>query len=47
MDKLNGPDAYKTKVIKLEFLADPENPTSKYSRYFAIFKDRFPEEWIK
>jgi hypothetical protein len=28
---------------------DPDNPAlgSKYSRQFAIFKDGYPEEWIK
>jgi hypothetical protein len=28
---------------------DPDNPAldSKYSRQFAIFKDGFPEDWIK
>jgi hypothetical protein len=31
----------------LEFLMDPDNPPSKYSRQFAIFKDGFPEVWIK
>jgi hypothetical protein len=28
----------------LEFLMDPDNPDSKYSRQFAIFKDGYPEE---
>jgi hypothetical protein len=33
----------------LEFLMDPDNPVSgsKYSRQCAIFKDGFPEVWIK
>jgi hypothetical protein len=26
---------------------DPDKPASKYSRQFAIFKDGYPEEWIK
>jgi hypothetical protein len=26
---------------------DPDNPASKYSRQFAIFKDECPEERIK
>jgi hypothetical protein len=39
MDKVDGPDADKSKWIKLEFLMDPDNPDSKYSRQFAIFKD--------
>jgi hypothetical protein len=49
VDKVDGPDADKSESIKLEFLMDPGNPASKYSRKFAIFKDgcRVPEEWIK
>jgi hypothetical protein len=49
MDKVDGPDADKSEWIKLEFLIDPDNPTSgsKYSQQFSIFKDGFPEEWIK
>jgi hypothetical protein len=26
---------------------DPDNPAFKYSRQFAIFKDGYPEDWIK
>ena len=37
----------KIELIKLEFLMDPANPASKYSRQFVIFKDGCPEEWIK
>jgi hypothetical protein len=51
MDKVDGPDTYKSEWIKLEFLMDPDNPASgsKYSRQFDIFKDgcRIPEDWIK
>jgi hypothetical protein len=25
---------------------NPDNPASKYSRHFAIFKDGCPEDWI-
>jgi hypothetical protein len=39
MDKIDGPDADKSEWIILEFLIDPDNPASKYSRQFAIFKD--------
>jgi hypothetical protein len=46
MDKVDGIDAEKSEWIKLEFLMDPDNPASKYSRQFAIFKNGFPEEWI-
>jgi hypothetical protein len=44
MDKVDEPDTDKSEWIKLEFLMDPDNPASKYSRKFAIFKDGFPEE---
>jgi hypothetical protein len=47
MDKVDGPDVDKFEWIKLEFLMDPDNPASKYSRQFAIFKDGCSEEWIK
>jgi hypothetical protein len=40
-------DADKSEWIKLEFLMDPDNPSSKYSQHFAIFKDGCPEDWIK
>jgi hypothetical protein len=42
MDMVNGPNAVKSEWIKLDFLMDPDNPSSKYSWPFAIFK-----EWIK
>jgi hypothetical protein len=45
--KVDGPDADNPEWIKLEFLIDPDNPASKYSRQFAIFKDGCPEDWIK
>jgi hypothetical protein len=47
VDKVDGPEADKSEWIKLEFLIDPDNPASKYSRKFSIFKDRCPEDWIK
>jgi hypothetical protein len=47
MDKVDGADADKSEWIKLEFLMDPYNPASKYSRQFDIFNIRFSEEWIK
>jgi hypothetical protein len=43
-DKVDGLDAEKSDC---EFLMDPDNPSSKYSRQFVIFKDAFPDEWIK
>jgi hypothetical protein len=39
MDRIDGPDADKSEWIKLEFFIHPNNPASKYSRQFAIFKD--------
>jgi hypothetical protein len=39
MDMVDGPDVDKTERIKLEFAMDPNNPASKYSRQFSIFKD--------
>jgi negative regulator of genetic competence, sporulation and motility len=47
MDKVDGPDTDKSEWIKLEFLMETENPASKYSRQFAIFKDGCSEDWIK
>jgi hypothetical protein len=46
MDKVDGPNADKSELIKLEFLMDPDNPALNYSRQFAIFKDGRLEEWI-
>jgi hypothetical protein len=37
----------KSEWIKLEFVMDPNNPDSKYSQHFTIFKDGCLEEWIK
>jgi hypothetical protein len=47
LNKVDGPDADKTELIKLEFFMVPDNPGFKCSRYFSIFKDGCPEEWIK
>jgi hypothetical protein len=47
VDKVDGTYADNFKWIKLEFLMDTDNPASKYSRQFAIFKDGCPEDWIK
>jgi hypothetical protein len=40
-------DSEKTESIKLDFFIDPDNPATKYSWHFAIYKYGFPEEWIK
>jgi hypothetical protein len=47
MDKVDGPDAETSEWITLEFLMDPDNLFSNYSRQFSIIKDGCPEEWIK
>jgi hypothetical protein len=47
IDKIDGPDADKSEWIKLNFLINLDIPASKYSRKFSIFKDGFPEEWMK
>jgi hypothetical protein len=49
MDKVDGPDADKSEYIKLEFLMDPDNSASgsKDSWQLSIFKNGYPEEWIK
>jgi hypothetical protein len=47
MDKVDGPDADKSEWIKLEILMDPDNPASKYPLQLSIFKNGYPEEWIK
>jgi hypothetical protein len=47
INKLDGPDTYKSEWIKLEFLMGPDKPASKYSRRFTIFNNGCPEDWIK
>jgi hypothetical protein len=47
MDKVDGTDVDKSEWIKLEFLMDIDNPVTKYSRQFSIFKDGCLEDWIK
>jgi hypothetical protein len=48
IEKVDGPKVDMTEWIKLEFFMNPDKPASgsKYSRYFATFKDGCPEEWI-
>ena len=43
----DGMETDKTDHIKFDFFVDPENPASRYSKEFLIFKDGCPEEWIK
>jgi hypothetical protein len=49
VDKVDGPDTDKSEWIKSEFFINSDNQAldSKYSRQFAIFKDGWPEDWIK
>jgi hypothetical protein len=47
MHKVDESNLDKSECIKLQFSMDPDNPSSMYSRKFAIFKDGYPEEWIK
>jgi hypothetical protein len=47
MGKVDSLDKDKSEWITLEFFMNPDNPASKYSQQFAIFKDGFPEDWIK
>jgi hypothetical protein len=49
MEKVDKPDSDKSEWIKLQFFIDPDKPASgsKYSLYFAIFKDGLPKEGIK
>ena len=37
----------KTEFIKLEFFMDSNNPATKYTRHFVIFKDGCAEDWVK
>jgi hypothetical protein len=39
MDKVDGPVVDKSEWIQLELLINSDNPASKYSRQFSIFKD--------
>jgi hypothetical protein len=46
MDNVDGLDAEKYELIKLEFFMDPDKPASKYSWQFSNFKDGCSEEFI-
>jgi hypothetical protein len=39
-----GPDSDKVESIRFEFLVDPSNPATQFSKEFFILKDRSPEE---
>jgi hypothetical protein len=40
-------DSDKVESIRFEFLVDPSNPATRFSKEFFIFKDRSPEEYIR
>jgi hypothetical protein len=42
-----GADSDKVESIRFEFLVDPSNPVSRFSKEFYIFKDGCPEEYIR
>jgi hypothetical protein len=46
MDKVYGPDADKSKWMKLDFLLNPKKSASKYSQQFSIFKDGYKVQRI-
>jgi hypothetical protein len=47
MEKVDGADADKTELIKLDLFMDPDKPASNYSQNFANFKYGFSDESIK
>jgi hypothetical protein len=40
-------DAEKVESVRFEFLVDPSNPNTRFTKEFFIFKDGTPEEYIK
>jgi hypothetical protein len=42
-----GADSDKVESIRFEFLVDPSNPATRFSKEFFIFKDGSPEEYIR
>jgi hypothetical protein len=49
LKKLEAEGAYSDKVesIRFEFLVDPSNPATRFSKEFFVFKDGSPEEYIR
>jgi transposase InsO family protein len=43
----DGSDAEKVESVRFEFLVDPSNPNTRFTKEFFIFKDGTPEEYIK
>jgi hypothetical protein len=42
-----GADSDKVESIRFEFLVDPSNPATRFSKEFFVFKNRSPEEYIR
>ena len=42
-----GVDSEKVESIRFEFLVDPSNPATRFSKEFFVFKDGSPEEYIR
>ena len=42
-----GADPDKVESLRFEFLVDPSNPATRFSKEFIIFKDGSPEEYIR
>jgi len=43
----DGSEVEKVESIRFEFLVDPSNPNTRFTKEFFIFKDGTPEEYIK
>ena len=42
-----GAESEKVESIRFEFLVDPSNPATRFSKEFFVFKDGSPEEYIR
>jgi hypothetical protein len=42
-----GAHSDKVESIRFEFLVDPSNPATRFSKKFFVFKDGSPEEYIR
>jgi hypothetical protein len=42
-----GADSDKVESIRFEFLVDPSNPATRFSKEFFVFKDGSREEYIR
>jgi len=43
----DGSDTEKVESLRFEFLVDPSNPNTRFTKEFFIFKDQTTEEYIK